>query len=73
LTVGGRQASNVTSQTCEVNSLNLPTGQWKHITNIPAARSFPAVVGVSDKIIVLGGVTDKNIEFSNTVWINVFD
>jgi len=73
LTVGGRQASDDTSQTREVYTLNPSTGQWKHLTNIPAVRSFPAVVGVVDKIIVLGGMTNKNREYSNTVWIDVFD
>jgi len=73
LTVGGRRPHDKSSQTCEVNILNPSTGQWKHLTNIPAARSFPAVVGVADKIIVIGGVTNKNTEFSNIVWIGVFD
>jgi len=73
LTVGGRQPSDFTSQTCEVYTLNPSTGQWKNLTNIPAARSFPAVVGVSDKIIVIGGITNKNREYSNAVWISVLD
>ena len=73
LTVGGRQPHDKTSQTCEVYALNPSTGQWKHLTNIPAARHFPAVVGVADKIIVIGGMTNKNREYSNTVWIGVFD
>ena len=68
LTVGGRQQS----RTSEVNIFNLSTGQWKHLTNIPAARSGPAVVGVADNIIVIGGMTNNN-EFSNTVWIGVFE
>jgi len=59
LTVGGRQASDSTSQTREVCTLNPSTGQWKHLTNILAARNSPAVVGVADKIIVIGGVTKK--------------
>ena len=68
LTVGGRQQS----RTSEVNIFNPSTGQWKHLTNIPAARSGPAVVGVADNIIVIGGTTNNN-EFSNTVWIGVFE
>ena len=68
LTVGGRQQS----RTSEVNIFNPSTGQWKHLTNIQEARSGPAVVGVVDSIIVIGGTTD-NIEFSNTVWIGVFE
>ena len=66
LTVGGRQQS-VTS---EVNVFNSSTGQWKHLSNIPAARSVPAVVGVSDNIIVIGGRTNDD-KYSNTVWIGM--
>ena len=68
LTVGGRQQS----RTSEVYVLNPSTGQWKHFTNIPAARSGPAVVGVADSILVIGGVTYEN-KFSNTIWIGVFE
>jgi len=72
LNLGGRQASDFTSQTREVYSLNPSTGQWKHLTNIPAASS-PVVAGVADKIMVIGGMTNKNREYCNTVWIGVFD
>ena len=68
LTVGGWQQSC----TSEVNVFNPSTGQWKHLTNIPAARGHSAVVGVADDIIVIGGLTD-NHEYSNTVWIGVFE
>ena len=68
LTVGGKQRSC----TSKVNIFNPSTGQWKHLTNIPAARSRPAVVGVADNIIVIGGTTD-NGEYPNTVWIGVFE
>ena len=68
LTVGGRQQSNIS----EVNIFNPSTGQWKHLTNIPAARDGPAVVGVADSILVIGGVTNEN-KFSNTIWISVFE
>ena len=73
LAVGGRQPSDMTSQTREVYALNPSTGQWKHLTNIPAARSFPAVVGVAYNIIVIGGATNKNRKYSNLVWIGVFE
>ena len=73
LTVGGRQASDMTSQTCKVCTLNPSNSQWKHLANIPAARHFPAVVSTTDKMIVIGGMTDKNTEFSNSVWIGVFE
>ena len=68
LAVGGER-QNITS---EVYALNPSTGQWKHLTNIPAARSGPAVMGVADNIIVIGGVTN-NYGYSNTVWIGVFE
>ena len=68
LTVGGRQQSN----TSEVCIFNPSTGQWKHLTNIPAARAVLAVVGVADDILVIGGVTNEN-KFSNTIWIGVFE
>ena len=67
LTVGGVQQSC----TSEVNIFNPSTGKYKHLTNIPAAMGAPAVVGVADNIIVIGGVTSN--EFSNTVWIGVFE
>ena len=73
LTVGGRQASDITSQTSKVCTLNPSTGQWKHLTNIPAARSFPAVVSMDDGMIVIGGMTNQNTKYSNTVWIGVFE
>ena len=67
LTVGGWQQS----RTSEVNVFNSSTGQWKHLTNIPAARGGPAVVGVADNIIVIGGRT-INRKFSKTLWIGMF-
>ena len=73
LTVGGRQPSDHSSQTREVYALNPSIGQWKHLTNIPAARSFPAVVSMGDRMMVIGGLTNKNTEFSNSVWIGVFE
>ena len=72
LTVGGRQPSDISSQTREVYALSPSTGQWKHLTNIPAARSGPAVVGVADNIIVIGGTTN-NGKYYKTVWIGVVE
>ena len=69
LTVGGWQQLNRTS---EVNAFNPSTGQWKHITNIRAARFAAAVVGVADNIIVIGGVNNDH-KYSNTVWIGMFE
>ena len=68
LTVGGWQQSN----TSEVNIFNPSTGQWKHLTNIPAARRGLAVVGVVDNILVIGGVTNENT-CSNAMQIGVFE
>ena len=68
LTVGGFQEQSFTS---EMNVFNPSTGQWKHLTNIPAAKSAPAVVGVADNIIMIGGRTNDN--FSTTVWIGTLE
>ena len=73
LTVGGRQPSDSTSQTNEVSALNPSTGQWKRVANIPAARSSPAVVSIDDKMIVIGGMTKEDEEYSDKVWIGVFE
>ena len=58
-TVGGRKSSDFTSQTSEVYALNPKTGQWKHLTNIPAARSYPAAVIMDDKMIVANRRNDQ--------------
>ena len=72
LTVGGRKLSDGFSQTTEVCAFDESTGIWRHIVNIPSARSFPAVVGVADnKIIVLGGLTQQR-QYSKNVYIGVF-
>ena len=68
LTVGGEQES----RTSEVCIFNPSTSQWKHLTNIPAARSGTAAVGVANNIMIIGGMTN-NDEFSNAVWIGVFE
>ena len=68
LTVGGWQQSHA-SEVCIFNS---STGQWKHLTNIPAAKHALAVVGVADDILVIGGMTNES-KYSNTMWIGVFE
>ena len=68
LTVGGMRQS----RTAEVCIFDRSNAQWKHFTNIPAARSGPAVVSVADDIIVIGGLTNNNNEYSNSVWIGTF-
>ena len=55
LTVGGCQEQSCTS---EVNVFDSSTGQWKNLSNIPKARNAPAVVGVANNIIVIGGGTN---------------
>ena len=64
LTVGGKKQSS-TSKVCILNS---STGHWKELTNIPEARSFSVAVGISDHVVVIGGITNNN-EYSNSVWI----
>ena len=73
LTVGGRKSSGYTGQISEVYALNPSTGHWRHLTNIPAARSFPGAVIINDKMMVIGGMTSNNKEYSNRVWIGVFE
>ena len=70
LTIGGvKKISTIT----EVYFYNSSTDdQWKHLTNIPSGRGYPAVVNVAENILIIGGLTNDN-EFSNTVWIGVFE
>ena len=68
LTIGGRQ-QNRTSKVCIFSP---STDQWKHFANIPSARGYPAVVGVAKNILVIAGITNTD-EYSNTVWIGVFE
>ncbi|XP_065885765.1 cyclin-dependent kinase-like 2 isoform X2 [Dysidea avara] len=51
LTVGGRLPYDRYSQTSEVCAFNPSTGLWRQISNIPAARSFSAVVGVDSWLV----------------------
>ena len=69
VTIGGRQRN----RTAEVSIFNPSTGQWEHLTNIPAARSGTAVVKVADNIIVIGGTSNSNNEYSDKMWISVFE
>jgi len=73
LAVGGRQPSDCNSQTSEVCAFNPSTESWSKIADLPAARSFLAVVGVADnKIIVLGGGA-KQGKYSSDTWVGVFE
>ena len=60
------------SRTSEVYIFNPSTCQWKHLTNIPAPRIGAAAVGVADNIMIIGGVMINN-DYSNTVWIGMFE
>ena len=71
LAIGGRKPSNNTSQTHEVCIFNPSTGLWKSITKLPGERSLPAVVGMDNKIIVIGG-TNANRKYSKSVWVGHF-
>ena len=74
LTVGGKQPSDYMNFASGVYTLNPSIGQWQHLTDIPSARSFSAVVSVSsNEIIVIGGMTNNDTQFSNSVWIGVFE
>ena len=68
LTIGGKQEG----RTSEVCIFNPSTGQWKHLTKIPAVRAGPVAVGVAENVLVFGGSTHK-FEFCNTVWSGVFE
>ena len=68
LTLGGELQSN----TSEVNFFDPSTGQWKHLSNIPAASKSVAAVGVADNVIIIGGVTSYN-KYTNKVWIGTFE
>ena len=68
LTVGGWQ-QNTTSR---VYIFSLSTGQWMHLTNIPAAINSPATLCVANTILVIGGANIEN-EYSKKVWIGVYE
>ena len=65
----GKNDDGVTSEVCFFNP---STGQQKYLTNIPSAVVYPAVVGVGNNILVIGGDTN-NIVYSNKVWIGMFE
>ena len=73
LTVGGRQPSDRNSQTSEVCAFNPSTGLWKQIANIPAARSFSAVVSVADNKIILQGGGTRQGKYSSDTWVGTFE
>jgi len=71
LTVGGRQPFDNTSMTSQVCAFNPSTGLWRHLANIPVARTLTQVVNIADnKIIVLGGTTSTG-EYSCNTWIGI--
>ena len=73
LIIGGYQQSDVNIKTDNIYILDPSTGNWRQLLNIPAPRSGAAVVTVNNKIVIIGGVTSKNREFSDTVWVGTIE
>ena len=70
LVVGGRRKTedHYYTHTSNIYVLNTLNHSWKVTEQIPSPRVAPAVVSMSDTIIVIGGV-DEDGQFTNTVWI----
>ena len=66
LIVGGFKM--IGGRTSDVYKLNKVSHSWEAIGNIPSARSSAAAVSTADKVIILGGRSDKG-QLTNTVWI----
>ena len=70
---GGKKIGNKFTRTSDVYKLNKVSHSWEAIGHIPSARSQSAAVSTTDnRVIVIGGVDDKN-EITNTVWIGSCD
>ena len=66
LIVGGFKDGKHTS---DIHKLNKVSHSWEAIGHIPSARRSSAAVSTADnRVIVIGGLNDKN-EVTNTVWI----
>ena len=66
LIVGGYKDDKYTS---DIHKLNKVSRSWEAIEHIPSARRLSAAVSTADnRVIVIGGLNDKN-EATNTVWI----
>ena len=73
LIIGGYKQSDVNIKTNNIYILDPSTGNWRQLLNIPAPRSGAAVVTVNNKIVIIGGVTNQNREFSDTVWVGTIE
>ena len=73
LIIGGFKQSDVIIKTDNIYILDPSTGNWRQLLNIPAPRSGAAVVTVNNKIVVIGGVTNQNGEYSDTVWVGIVE
>ena len=69
LIVGGNKIiGGKGTRTSDVYKLNKVSHSWEAIGHIPSARSSAAAVSTADKVIVIGGRSDKG-QLTNTVWI----
>ena len=68
LIIGGYKQSDVNIKTDNIYILDPPTGNWRQLLSIPAPRNGAAAVTVNNKI---GGITNQNREFSDTVWVGI--
>ena len=70
LIVGGYKGTGgKTTVTSDIHKLNKASHSWEAIGHIPSARCRSAAVSTADnRLIVIGGVNDKN-EITSTVWI----
>lgn len=78
LAIGGRNKFTPSNKTHDVCALDVSTGLWRTIGNIPEARSRLAVVGVADnKVICIGGAisvtSNEEVEYSDVVWIGTIN
>ena len=73
LIIGGYKQSDVNIKTDNIYILNPSTGNWRQLLNIPAPRSSVAVVTVNNKIVIIGGGTNQNREYSDTVWVGTIE
>ena len=73
LIIGGFKQSDINIKTDDIYILDPSTGNWRQLLNIPAPRSGAAVVTVNNKIVVIGGITNQNREYSDTVWVGIVE
>ena len=69
LTVGGRQPSDVISQTSEVWGFNPSSWAWQQVANVPSAVTFPGIVKFSDDAFVMMGGSNNQREYTCDTYI----